>query len=402
MIKETIVNHPSSFKEYLILNKYSELVIKMYTRKVEDFLTNTNTNLGQSTDHVELKQCISEYISTFPLSYQKGMIQAALHKYYFFISGLQFAKRQHTTDFSINTSIELEIDRFRKHLSELARLSSTTIIQQCNTVKVFLYCCFQDKDFSPEKVSVNMIRTYFASSVKHLSALSKKTIIVRIRSYIKFLQFADGYNAEEIIKLPMTSAVWKKAGVPKYLTESEIARLLSTYNLNKPIGLRDYAIARCLKDLGLRCSEVAELSLDDFDWIKGTITIKRTKSHSERILPLHIKTGQAIEAYLLQSRPVTAQRTLFVRFKNNQGDPMGTSQVRCTVRTSAIRAGLVHFTGTHMLRHSAAKEMINNGIDLKTIADILGHESIETTSIYTKLDYTQLQEVAGIWPEVMA
>ncbi len=79
---------------------------------------------------------------------------------------------------------------------------------------------------------------------------------------------------------------------------------------------------------------------------------------------------------------------------------MGTSQIRYTVRFAAIKAGLDHFTGSHMLRHSAAKEMINNGIDLKTIADILGHESIETTMIYTKLNLTQLQDVAGAWPEV--
>ncbi|MFC7062616.1 tyrosine-type recombinase/integrase [Halobacillus seohaensis] len=64
-------------------------------------------------------------------------------------------------------------------------------------------------------------------------------------------------------------------------------------------------MARCLNDLGLRYSEVARLSLDDFDWLQGTIIIKQTKSHSERSLPLHAITGKAIEAYLLHSRPAT-------------------------------------------------------------------------------------------------
>lgn len=79
---------------------------------------------------------------------------------------------------------------------------------------------------------------------------------------------------------------------------------------------------------------------------------------------------------------------------------MGCSQIRYTVRHAAVKVGLENFTGTHMLRHTAAKEMINNGIELKMIADILGHASIETTSIYLKINLTQLQEVAGTWPEV--
>jgi len=79
---------------------------------------------------------------------------------------------------------------------------------------------------------------------------------------------------------------------------------------------------------------------------------------------------------------------------------MGTSQVRQTVRKAAIRAGLAHFTGPHMLRHTAAKEMINRGIDMKTLADIFGHESIETTCMYTKLNFAQLKDVSGVWPEV--
>jgi len=155
-----------------------------------------------------------------------------------------------------------------------------------------------------------------------------------------------------------------------------------------------------MKDLGLRCSEVANLTLDDFDWSQGIIIIRKTKTHSERSLPLHKTTGEAIQAYLMHSRPITMERILFVRFKNVKGFSMGTSQIRGTVRIAAVKAGLENFTGTHMLRYSAAKEMICNGVDLKTIADVLGHESIETTSIYTKLDFTQLKDVAGVWPEV--
>lgn len=403
MKNEMKTTNVSEFRKYLIKNGYSKHVIPMYVRKVTAFLEcKIACSVSQMDDYSELKRSINEYMIEIPLTSQKGMIQAALHTYYYFISGNQFARRLNTKDYDLDMSIESEIERFRKYLREVVGLSDNTIVSQCNTVKTFLYSSFPRKDFTPKKVNIEHVYIYFANTLSHVSVASKKTIIVRIRSYIRFLEFSYGFKSEEILKLPMTPPVWKRSGLPKYLTNLELDRLFSAYDRNKPYGTRDYAIARCLKDLGLRCSEAAELSLDDFDWMQGTVAIKKTKSHSERILPLHAITGQAIEAYLLHWRPATSERILFVRYKNQQGKPMGTSQVRNTVRSSAIRAGLENFTGTHMLRHTAAKEMVNSGVDLKTIADVLGHESIETTCIYTKLDFTQLQDVAGAWPEVRA
>lgn len=392
----------SGFKEYLVNNGYSNHVIPRYVRKVTEFLGRSNVYVTQTKEDEALRESISEYLANIPLCFQKDTIQAALHIYYHFISGNRFFRRLHATDFETDRSIEAEIDRFQTYLNEVARLSKLTVTSQCHTVKTFLYSSFPKKDFANQKMTADHVRIYLAHTLRHVSAASKKTLIVRIRSYFRFLAFKDGFQSEEILKLPMTTPVWKRAGLAKYLTDAELERLFSTYDQTHSTGIRNYTIARCLRDLGLRCSEVAGLSLDDFDWIKGTVTIKKTKTHSERILPLHALTGQAIEFYLLHSRPATQEKILFVRFKNKQGHPMGTSQVRSTVRYAAIRAGLEHFTGTHMLRHTVAKELINQGIDLKTIADILGHESIETTCIYTKLNFTELQEVAGAWPEVRA
>lgn len=400
MCNEMKTTNVSNFKEYLIKNEYSKHVIPMYVRKVRIFLECNEVDSLSHADHLELKSIIGEYMVEIPLTPQKGMIQAALHSYYYLISGNQFTKRLNAKNYDLDMSIELEIERFRRYLREVARLSDNTIVSHCNTVKFFLYSSFPRKDFAPEKISVKYVKNYFTHTLSHVSVASKKTIIVRIRSYIRFLEFSDGIKSEAILNLPMTSPVWKRGSIPKHLTYEELDQLFSSYDKTTASGARNYAIVRCLKDLGLRCSEVASLSLDDFDWIEGTVTIKNTKNRSDRILPIHEITGQAIEVYLLHWRPATSERILFVRYKNRQGEPMGTSQVRNTVRTAAISAGLDHFTGTHMLRHTTAKEMINSGVDLKTIADVLGHGSLDTTCIYTKLDFTQLQDVAGTWPEV--
>lgn len=393
-------NKLEGFNSFLIKRSYSQLVIKQYLRALKQFLNYCDLNSVRWTDNDHLKVVIAEYLNTLPLTITKTQIQAALHAYYYHLSGTLYFKKIYLSDFRQDTIIEKEIERFKNYLLNIAKLSENTRITHCNTVRLFLYCSFSNKHehFSPKNINREHVKIYFDEHLNHVKTSTKKTIIVRIRSYLKFLEYSDNLNFDEILKLPMTPPVWKKASIPKYLTETEMAALLATYNQSKPVGIRDYAIICCLKDLGLRCSEVARLTLDDFNWVQGTITIQQTKTYTKRTLPLHIETGQAIEKYLVNSRPLVKERTLFLRFKNEIGQPMGTSQIRGTVRRAAVKAGFKHFKGTHMLRHTAAKDMLNNNVNLKTIADILGHNSIETTSIYTKVNFSELQNVAGLWP----
>ncbi len=399
MKNATQKNNILEFREYLENNGYSKHVIPIYIRKVKKFLEYKYYYLFSKIEHLALKSVITEYVNEIPLTSQKSIIQAALHTYYCFVSGELFIWRLSLNDYDFDVKIESEIDKFQKHLKEVHRLCDSTIISHCSTAKFFLYSNFPKRNFLPEKIAFEHVYVYLTNTLSHLSKSSKKTIISRVRSYIRFIEFAYGIKSERILKLPLTSPVWKRSSLPKYLSNLDLERLFSAYNRNQSYGIRDYAIVRCLTDLGLRCAEASLLSLDDFDWIKGSVTIKKAKSRFERTLPLLTTTGQAIELYLVHCRPETSERKLFVRYKNQKGKPMGASQVRSTVRSAAVRAGLSNFTGTHMLRHTAAKNMLKGGIDLKTIADILGHKSIETTCIYTKLDFTQLQEVAGAWPK---
>jgi site-specific recombinase XerD len=396
----SVKNDIIEFKKYLERNHYSKHVIPIYIRKVREFLKQREVTLITKENQLELRKIINEYIAQLPLTSQKNIIQAALHKYYFFITNKLFIWRVNTKDYIANPSIEAEITSFKKYLDDFLGLCDNTITSHTNTIRQFLYSCFENKDFSPFKIQFNHVYLYITDTLSHLINSSKKTIITRIRNYIRFLDFSYQIKFESVMKLPMISPVWKRSSLPKYLTNPELNKIFDSYDKNKKYGIRDYAILRCLSDLGLRCSEVSNLSLDDFDWENSTVSIKNTKTNFERILPLPKSTGDSIIKYLLNCRPKTLYRILFVRYRNSIGKPMGTSQVRNTIRSAAVRAKLSNFTGTHMLRHTAAIKMLNAGVSLKTIADILGHESIETTCIYTKIDFNQLDNVAGVWPEV--
>lgn len=388
-----------AFETYLFQAGYSKCTIPGYLRKVKAFLSFCDINHIDKIDCSGLKVVIGNYVEQLSLSSQTWIIKAATHAYYGFCSGQIFHKRLRTKDFECKPAIDDEIGRYRKYLHEVADLRVNTIVSQCNTVKIFLYYCFEGHEFSPEKLSVKQIQTYLVKGLSHVSATSKRTMLTRIRSYLRFLEFEYDIRMDQILRLPMIAPVCKQAGLPKYLSENELNQLFATYDRSKPDGIRDYAIARCMKDLGLRCCEVACLSLENFDWNDGILTIQNTKNHAERMLPLKEITGSSILEYLLHSRPPTSERTLFVRSRKNRGNPMGTAQVRRTVRYAAMKADLGKFTGTHMLRYTTVKEILNNGTDFKIIADVLGHECLETTKIYTKLDLNHLREVAGTWPE---
>jgi site-specific recombinase XerD len=323
-----------------------------------------------------------------------------MHTFYRFTTGLDFKERLRSPQG--NESIETEINKFRNYLLQVRKLSINTANASCSTVKNFLYILFPEKKrWTLEELDFQHVQQYLNENIRHIRPSSKKTMITRLRAYFCFLEFAYDTKPSELLSLPAGMPVWKLSGIPKYLTDDEIALLLSVYDRNVPVGIRDYAIARCFTDLALRCSEIANISLPDINWRDGSICIRSTKTHSERTLPLFQETGQAIEEYLTRTRSLSKERTLFIRFRHEEGQVMGVSQIRGTVRRAAVRAGLENFKGTHMFRHKAGKDMIMSGVGIKSIADVLGHESIETAIIYTKVNCTDLYEVAGNWPEAI-
>jgi len=156
-------------------------------------------------------------------------------------------------------------------------------------------------------------------------------------------------------------------------------------------------MARCLFDLGLRCCEVASLTLDAIDWHSGAVRLAKTKSHQEDVLPIPESLGRALVDYLQKGRPATNSRAVFLHHRAPRGHIVLGTTVRGAIRRAFSRAGLP-WTGTHIFRHTMATRLIQNGTSLKEIADVLRHRSLDTTQIYTKVALGQLSGVALAWP----
>ena len=176
-------------------------------------------------------------------------------------------------------------------------------------------------------------------------------------------------------------------------------RLIAPHPLT--VGTTLYVFA--LSELGLRTSEVAGVRLDDIDWREGTLTVSSTKTRRFIILPLPKRLGQAIVDYICNGRPKSTDRHIFLRHVAPKSSPIARHIVQNAVQRACSRASLewCHIS-PHAFRHTIASRMHEKGATFKEIADVLGHQQIDTVSIYAKVNLRQLSEVALPWPEVLS
>jgi integrase len=220
---------------------------------------------------------------------------------------------------------------------------------------------------------------------------------VALRSYLRF-KALGGVHIEPLVEAIPQVPRWTLASLPRTLTPEQIERLLGAIDRTRPKGLRDYAMARCLIDLGLRPIEVARLRLEDVDWREGTLAIRGKGRRVDR-LPLPKALGVALTQYLRHARPSNSSRALFVRWRAPRGELNGKT-IYAALSSAAHRCGLSdQFTGLRQFRHTLASRLLERGASLKAIADVLRHRSFDTTAIYAKVDLAALKRVALPWPE---
>ena len=191
----------------------------------------------------------------------------------------------------------------------------------------------------------------------------------------------------------------RRDNVPRGLKPADVNRLLASCDTATAIGRRDLAVLLLIARLGLRAGEVRTLMFDQIDWRRGTLRITG-KARRETEMPLPQEVGDAILAWLEDRRPPLDDQHVFLRMRP-PWRPLGTSRAVGQIVARALdRAGLQETPsrGAHLLRHSVARGLIEEGATLETIATLLRHRRIKTTSIYAKADPGRLREIAQPWP----
>ncbi len=188
---------------------------------------------------------------------------------------------------------------------------------------------------------------------------------------------------------------YKHATLPVQLSDAQISEALKLYQSERAVSLRNRAILLLLLNLGIRAKEVIELRLEDIDWIEGKLTIRSSKSLRQRSLPLPVQVGKRLLITCDGVGPPRIQDLFSCVQPPPNGRLTSSSAISSIVHRSLSRAGIcLSRMGAHVFRHTAATRMLCGGASFKDIADVLGHQSIESTAIYAKLDLRSLEGVA--------
>jgi integrase/recombinase XerD len=295
--------------------------------------------------------------------------------------------------------VQAELERFDIHLDSVCGVAPNTRVSRRQWVGKFLTDQFGSAPVDIRRIDSSVIVEFIVRPTSHYRTGTLGVLGSALRSYLRFRAVSCGDKVEALLAAVPTVAKWRLDTVPKHLTTDEVAGLLGAIDQHNPIGRRDYAMTRCLLDMGLRVSEVAAIQLEDLNWREGTLTITHGKSRRSDVLPLLATTGKAIVQYLRGARPPSTSRALFVRHHAPFNTPITVELVRGAIRRAFGRCGLGdRYTGTHVLRHTAAVRMRCAGASLKEIADVLRHRSLDTTMIYSKVDLPRLATVAAPWP----
>ncbi|MGH2608194.1 MAG: tyrosine-type recombinase/integrase [Tepidiformaceae bacterium] len=298
-------------------------------------------------------------------------------------------------------SLDTLIEEYKQHQRRARGLRESTLQGYERFVRLCFEAALVDDPVDPTRLGPTDVIGLVASMRGRYSPHSMKTVLTALRSFLRFLRVKGLCDGRLEAAIP-TVAHWKLSTLPRCLSDEQLDQLLASFDDSSPCGLRDRAIVLCLSTLGLRPGEVAALHLEDLDWRRGTIHLRTRKTRQGAVVPLPHHAGRAIVEYLRRERPKTAARHVFVQhLGDRRGLPISSAIVTGAVVRALQRAGIeAPLAGAYVLRHTVACRLARRGTSLKEIADLLGHRSLDTTTIYAKLNVPSLSEVALPWPEV--
>lgn len=268
------------------------------------------------------------------------------------------------------------ITDYRNYLMLERRMSPNTVTSYCHDVEAFL----ERTGIAPNSVTTGDIENYLGS-IK-VSKRSSARLLSALRSFFDWC-----VQEGEVKANPCDNIDSPKLGkyLPAVLSVEEISAIMDSVDLKSATGKRDRAILEVLYGCGLRVSEAATLRISRIDFEEGFVDVIG-KGDKERLVPLGEIAADAIRAYL-PDRPLPAARQYEdILFLNRFGKPLSRVSIFNLVKKQAMIAGIHKEISPHTFRHSFATHLIENGADLRVVQEMLGHESILTTEIYTHID----------------
>jgi len=288
-------------------------------------------------------------------------------------------------------NIDVYIIAFNNHLLIEKSLSENTVKAYGDDVKVFLIYC-RDLEISIEEIKILTIRKYLAFLYsKNLSRNSISRKISALRCFFAHLVNKGVLEQSPVLRLSLPKAEKK---LPTFLYGEEVMAVLGMPDVQSVYGARDKAIMEVLYAAGIRVSELVALDIDDISWTNKYIKVLG-KRNKERLALLSDITIHHLKVYINENRVklLKKERNTKALFLNNRGARLTDRAIRDIVKKYIKMAAISKNVSPHTFRHSFATHMLDNGADLRTVQELLGHVELSTTQIYTHFTKNRVKQV---------
>lgn len=263
-------------------------------------------------------------------------------------------------------------------------------------VRKYLFFLEQKGHSSLDTVSIEEARTFILETARNVKCSSLHSILLYLKHFHIFLK-ETGIAAPDCTKL-FSYKVYREMPIQSYVTDEELSRIFAVIDRAAIMGKRDYAIIQMAATTGLRACDIICLRLTDIDWRKGEIHIKQKKTGREVNLPLLSETAESLKDYILNARPESDDNILFLRISAPHKPISNAVTIGEMFKRYQAKAGLSRQTldgkGFHGLRRRLAKKLLVSGTPSTAIAQILGHNDINSVRQYLSLNTENIRECA--------
>jgi site-specific recombinase XerD len=287
-----------------------------------------------------------------------------------------------------------QLAAYRTFLEEVRGLALSTVRAHLRTISRFLdHMGYDACPTALEALTVGDIEDFLKRLGNQHSRAALQHEVAHVRGFLRFGTLTGGLRADGDWHIDMPR-VYRLEKLPRAWPWEVVCTFLAAIDRTTAMGVRDYAIFLLIATYGLRACDILALTLDDVRWRQGELRVTQRKTGYPLVLPLTDAAGEAVLHYLRDGRPQIASRQLFLRVRAPLG-PLKATAINDAFEACYQRSGLaLPSTGVHCLRHSYALHLLRQGTSLKTIGDLLGHRSAESTCVYLRLDVEDLRQVA--------
>lgn len=392
--------HLDHFAEWMAKDRFSDSTMRFHISNVAHF---SNFLKGGDTEINNLDCHIRSFFEHIPTCHCKGWkkprkikyVRHSLNRFKTFL--FECGKIQPKPE---DLAYAETHNEYLVWLSEKFFLKNSSVKLRSSYLKQFLqwYGHFS-KQGDLNALTAHDVESFYIKATRPWSAAYRRSLQGTLRSFFDFCHERKHTSRNLRFCLPVFKT-YRLSDVPRKIDEKESVKLVSGIDRSGASGKRTYAILRILDTYGVRGCQLRSLKLNDVDWQNNEIHFPPAKNGKSLTFPLTAEVGNAILDYLKNARQKCGRQELFLTLRAPLG-PLTHKALSQMIRTAMLKSDIDSpRRGAHCFRHGFVSRMIEQGESFKHIADLAGHKHIQTTFLYTKIDFNSLAAVALELPEV--